>query len=181
MMRKKLSDRAGNGQIPNGLLGDGPHGGGDGPGPGVGPGVGPDAGHSHASPPPHGWHLMLPAQYWAGVVFGSQHGLPVEPHGSGVGEGDGVGAGAGAGVGAGAGAGVGPEVGHSQAVPPPHDWHRMAPGQYCAGDALGLQHATLVELHGAVPNVVPRLDVLDAALPTAKSATKESLSSIFKQ
>jgi len=120
-MRKKLSDRAGNGQIPNGLLGDGPHGGGDGVGPGVGPGgVGPDVGHSHALPPPHCWHLRPFAQVCAGEVSGLQHGLPVEPHGSGVEEGGGVGAGVGAG-----GAGVGPEVGHSQAVPPPHDWHAM--------------------------------------------------------
>jgi len=120
-MRKKLSDRAGNGQIPNGLLGDGPHGGGDGVGPGVGPGgVGPDVGHSHALPPPHGWHVRFPAQIWTGELFGLQHVLLVEPHGSGVGEGDGVGAGVGP-----AGAGVGPEDGHSQALPPPHDGHAM--------------------------------------------------------
>jgi hypothetical protein len=49
---------------------------------------------------------------------------------------------------------VSAELGHSQALPPPHSWHSWPPGQICAGEESGLQHTAEEALHGLqVPGV----------------------------
>lgn len=67
-------------------------------------------------------------------MFGLQHAVLEDEQGTQVGLGGG-------------GAGLGP-VGHSQAVPPPQDWHATEPGQYCTGETVGLQQAALDEVQG---------------------------------